>query len=105
MDVEFLVKDAFSTLRPEFKLAKNLEEAGAAFAEACKENYKTADPEKATAQAEAEALDPDDVEDEDGDGDERGRKTADLEDAESSSDEVEVNPNTMDNDGKLAYVY
>lgn len=90
MDVEFLVQDAFSTLRPQFKVAKTLEEAGNAFAEACKENYKTADPEKATAQAEAEAAEPDGSIDGDDDNEERGRKTPEVDDAGSSSDEAEA---------------
>lgn len=92
MDVEFLVQDAFSTLRPQFKIAKTLEEAGNAFAEACKENYKIADPEKATAQAEAEAAEPDGSVDGDDELEERGRKTPDADDADSSSDEAEVSP-------------
>ena len=40
MDIDFVIQDTFALLRPQWKIAKTLEEAGGAFADACKENYK-----------------------------------------------------------------
>lgn len=41
MDTDFLVQEAFATVRPNWKLITNLEEAGKLFADACKENYQS----------------------------------------------------------------
>ncbi|KAI9695944.1 MAG: hypothetical protein M1820_008356 [Bogoriella megaspora] len=41
MDIEFAVQDAYAHVRPQWKLAPNLEEAGKTFAEAVKRNYNT----------------------------------------------------------------
>jgi regulator of nonsense transcripts 2 len=41
MDIEFTVQDAFAKVRPDLKIAPSLDEAGKAFAEACKRNYQT----------------------------------------------------------------
>ena len=41
MDVDFIVQDTFALVRPQWKLATNLDEAGRAFADAVAQNYKT----------------------------------------------------------------
>lgn len=41
MDIDFVVQDAFALIRPQWKLVTSLEEAGRAFAEAVKQNYRT----------------------------------------------------------------
>lgn len=47
MDVEFLVQDTYSLLRPQWKIASNLEEAARLFSEAIAQNYNLQDGEKA----------------------------------------------------------
>lgn len=83
MDVEFDLQDVFALVRPQWKLVATLEEAGAAFAEACKEQYQPTAPDRPMTPLENEEQD-----DLDGDGDINGRRTPDL--AKSSDDEVEV---------------
>lgn len=63
MDIEFVVQDAFAAIRPKWKLAATLESAGAAFAEAVKENYKHDQADKAAIEAEETAEMDDEAED------------------------------------------
>jgi len=86
MDVEFVVQDAYGLIRPQWKLAADLEDAGTLFAQACKDNYGTASAEKAL-----EVQGPDEVDDlvEERDGDAAGRQTP-VDDDGSSADEAEV---------------
>lgn len=87
MDIDFAVQDAFSLVRFDWKFAKTLEEAGTAFAEACKDNNKNAVSGK-TAELEDMDGEPEDGED---DGDLDGRRTPSAgEDKSSSDDEAEV---------------
>ncbi|KAL7269822.1 mRNA decay protein [Rhizina undulata] len=44
MDIEFIIQDTFSLIRPSMKLHTTLEEAGKAFEEAVQKTYKTALP-------------------------------------------------------------
>ncbi|KAF2231105.1 ARM repeat-containing protein [Viridothelium virens] len=53
MDIEFAVQDAFAHVRPQWKLAPNLEEAGKTFAEAVKRNYQSQNAEKVAEMEEA----------------------------------------------------
>jgi regulator of nonsense transcripts 2 len=87
MDVEFIVQDAYSLTRPQWKLITNLDEASQAFGEAVKQNYqsstadKPVEPEDEDASASDDELDGPEDEDvvmPEGDGD------------ESSSDSEEV---------------
>lgn len=80
MDIEFVVQDAFAIVRPSWKLYTSLEEAGNAFAQACRDNHNISNIDKATEPEEIEELD-----------DEIERRSIDLADEDkSSSDEGEV---------------
>ncbi|KAI9894051.1 MAG: hypothetical protein M1814_004821 [Vezdaea aestivalis] len=68
-DVEFMVHDTFALVRPEWKLATNLEEAGNIFNEAVSKNYRSTDekeekipeqdtPEDSLSENEAEDQEP-----------------------------------------------
>lgn len=85
MDIDFIVQDTFALTRPQWKVITNLEEAGAAFAETVKQNYKTQEQDKSIEieQADEEGSSEDDVDDEDMPG-------ADIDDTHSSGDEVEA---------------
>lgn len=82
MDVDFVVHDAFEAVRSDWKFAKNLQDAGTSFAEACKENYQNLTP--------TQAVEPDeqDGEDVDMDGNLEARRTTSHD--TNSSDEAEV---------------
>lgn len=84
MDVDFIVQDSFALTRPQWKLAVNYEEAGRAFADLVKQNYKTREPEKPM-----EVEEPDDGVSTDEDGNEDEPRMPDP-DARSSSDEADV---------------
>ena len=84
MDIDFTVQDSFALTRPQWKLAPNLEEAGRAFAESVKNNYKATESEK---QAEPEELEEDSSE---GDADEEDLPVPDMEDGQSSADEADT---------------
>lgn len=90
MDIEFLIQDAFTTLRPQWEFLTTLEEAGNAFALACKDNYAMTNGDKTAANAD---LDRD--EDVDEDRDDGGRRTPEVQDDGSSSDEGEVGENSQ----------
>lgn len=83
MDIDFMIQDTFALTRPQWKLVTDLEEAGRAFAEAVTQNYKSQEPEK--------VVEPEEIEDDassDG-GDEDELRVPDMEDAHSSSEELE----------------
>ncbi|KAF2089434.1 ARM repeat-containing protein [Saccharata proteae CBS 121410] len=69
MDVEFLVQDAFALARPQWKLAATLEEAGALFAEAVKQNYQQTATQSANDQHEPEDADDDSASEDGGEED------------------------------------
>ncbi|KAL9000452.1 MAG: hypothetical protein Q9169_000969 [Polycauliona sp. 2 TL-2023] len=89
MDIDFIVQDSFALTRPQWKLVTDLEEAGQAFANLVKLNYKSQEANKpqgiVSAETEASSTDEDD--------DENTRVPA-LDDAQSSSEEVEPEPLT-----------
>lgn len=96
MDVEFVVQDAFSLVRPHWKIAKTLEEAGGAFADACKANYKNDIMNKAAEPDESEAMENDDI---DGGRSPPG-EDADTtdEDLDDEADDQPATPNGMASD-------
>lgn len=96
MDVEFLVQDTMSLIRPQWKLAANLEEASQKFAEAVSQNYKAQEADRAGELEES----PGETSSE-GDLDEDESRLPELEDVHSSSEDVEVcgplsNPDDFD---------
>ena len=84
MDIDFIIQDTFSLLRPQWKLAADLDEATHAFATLVKQNYKVQEPEKPM-----EAEEPDDGVSSEDDGDEDEVPVPEM-DAQSSSDEADV---------------
>lgn len=87
MDVEFIVQDAYSLTRPQWKLITDLDEASHAFGEAVKQNYQTSAMDKP-----AEA-DEDDVSasDDDAEGpDDEDIAVPEADDEKSSGEEAEV---------------
>lgn len=85
MDIDFIIQDTFALTRPSWKLAADFSEAGLAFAEMVKQNYKGQEQEK---QIENEEPDEDTSSDEEADDEEA--HAPELDDAQSSSDEAEV---------------
>ena len=83
MDIDFLIQDTFAVLRPEWKLYTSLDEAAAAFGEACKENFKNQQEKP------IEAEPPEEVADSDEEADDEDVPVARMNDAQSSDDEVE----------------
>lgn len=89
MDVEFIIQDAFALVRPQWKMAANLEDAGAAFAASVKQNYRLQDQEK--------LMDTEPVDDElssEEDMDEEDLPVPYVDDEQSSSDEADVGGDT-----------
>ena len=84
MDIDFIIQDTFALIRPQWKLAANLDEAGRAFAELVKQNYKSQEQEKAL-----EAEEPDEGTSSDDEADDDELPVPDM-DAQSSSDEPEA---------------
>ena len=84
IDIDFIVQDTFVFIRPQVKLAANLEEAGRAFADLVKQNYKTQESEKTL-----EPEEPDDSASTDEEADDDEPQVLEK-DAQSSSDEAEV---------------
>ncbi|MCJ1305714.1 hypothetical protein MMC08_008530, partial [Hypocenomyce scalaris] len=83
MDIDFIIQDTFALTRPQWNLVADLEEAGRAFADAVTQNYKTQEPDK--------VIEPEEIEDDassDG-GDDEEFRLPEMEDAHSSSEEVE----------------
>ena len=85
MDIDFIIQDTFAQIRPQWKLAANLEEAGRAFADVVKQNYKSQELEKPT-----EAEEPDDGASSDEEAEDDELPVPEMEDAHSSSDEAEA---------------
>ncbi|MCJ1418254.1 hypothetical protein MMC32_004601 [Xylographa parallela] len=83
MDIDFIIQDTYALTRPQWKLVANLEEAGGAFSEAVSQNYKGQEPERIAEQEEVE----DDASSDGGDDDEP--RMPEMDDAHSSSEEVE----------------
>jgi regulator of nonsense transcripts 2 len=98
MDVEFLVQDTYSLVRPQWKVAPDLEEAGRLFGEAIAQNYKVQDGDKAA------EVEDDDVESISSDAngeeglDEDG--VPDIDDMQSSADEAEPFSHNAEQDGE-----
>ncbi|KAJ5698368.1 hypothetical protein N7462_000373 [Penicillium macrosclerotiorum] len=93
MDIEFLVQDTFSALRPQWKLATDPEEATRIFSEAVAQNYNVPDSER--------PIDADEDEAESSSSDEDLEEDAipEIEDEQESSDEAEASgPNPEAND-------
>lgn len=86
MDIDFLVQDTFSLVRPNWKLVTDLGEAARLFAEAVSANYKTQDGDKSAEQQE----DIEDSASEDGLGEGDGDLEAEAEIAQSSDEDAEV---------------
>ena len=84
MDIDFIIQDTFAFIRPQLKLAANHEEAGHAFAELVKQNYKSQEPERPL-----EAEEPDDGASSDEEADDDELQVPGM-DANSSSDEAET---------------
>ena len=85
MDIDFIVQDAYALTRPQWKLAKDFEEAGRAFAESVTQNYKNTEAEK-TVELEA----PEDDGSSEDDADDDDLQVPEMEDAHSSSEEAEA---------------
>ena len=84
MDIDFIIQDTFALTRPQWKLAENFDEAGRAFNDLVKQNYKTQDIEKPI-----EAEEPDDGDSSDDEGDDDNVPAPEI-GAHSSSDEAEI---------------
>jgi len=83
MEIDFILQDTFTLIRPQWKIVTDLSEAGRLFADAVATNYKQSSPEKvidvdeeAEDSASDDGLDAEDV--------------PEILSAHSSSDEVEV---------------
>ena len=85
MDIEFIIQDTFALTRSNWKLAASFEEAWQAFAELTKGHYKTQEADK---NVELEAQEDDPSSEEDGEDDDL--PVPDIDDARSSSDEVDI---------------
>ena len=84
MEIDFMVKDAFAQIRPGYVMAKSSEQATKAFAEAVTQNYKASENEKAIdLDMEEETMSPDE-------GAEDELPVPEVEDGESSSEEIET---------------
>ena len=88
MDIDFIVQDTFSLTRPQWRLAADFEEAGRAFAELVKQNYKAQEQEKPI-----EAEEPDEGSSSEDEADEDELPVPEM-DAQSSSDEAEIEVGT-----------
>ncbi|KAH9815733.1 Up-frameshift suppressor 2 [Teratosphaeria destructans] len=88
MDIEFVVQDLYSSLRPQWKLALNdLPEAGRVFAEACKQNYQAPVTGKAVEPEEPEEPEADPMGSDDARVDDEGARP-DSADGEHEDDEL-----------------
>ena len=82
MDIDFVIDDSFSLCRPQWKLIKNLEEAGRVFLESVKQNYKTQEVERHT--------EPEEGDEDSSDGDDDDLQVPDMDDPNSSGDEADA---------------
>ncbi|KJX97909.1 nonsense-mediated mRNA decay factor (Upf2) like protein [Zymoseptoria brevis] len=102
MDMEFVVQDTYSLLRPQWKLVLNdLNEASSIFAEACKQNYrdvasgKNAEPEEPEEEFEAGGDLSDDAQ---GEGEDAAAVDGDAANGKSDSDEAAQGDDDMQAD-------
>lgn len=99
MDVDFLVQDTYSLVRPQWKVVGDIEEAGRQFSEAIAQNYKVQDGDKGA------EIEDDDVESisSDANGEEGLDEDGipDIDDGQSSAEEAEPFAN-VDQDGEGA---
>ncbi|KAI9816324.1 MAG: hypothetical protein M1826_001859 [Phylliscum demangeonii] len=86
MEIDFLIHDTLRLIRPQWQLASDLEDASQKFAEAVLQNYTSQEADKL-----ADAEDSADETSTDGEGDEDESRLPDLEEAHSSSEEIEAN--------------
>lgn len=84
MDIDFIIQDTFSLTRPQWTLAADFVEAGRAFADSVKQNYKTQEQEKPI-----EAEEPDEGVSSEDEADEDEIPVPEA-DAQSSSDEADI---------------
>ncbi|KAL9103986.1 MAG: hypothetical protein Q9163_001006 [Psora crenata] len=84
MDIDFIVQDSFALIRPQWKLAANLEEAGRAFAVMVKHNNR---PQEAGKPVETEEPEDDSS---DGEGDDEDLRVPEMDDGQSSGDEADA---------------
>lgn len=101
MDIDFLVHDTFSGIRPQWKLAADLQEAASLFSEAVAQNYKPQDAKPEPEEDDAESSSSDEGLEEDA--------IPEAED-EESSDEAEVadapaNPERNESDFEDEEIY
>jgi regulator of nonsense transcripts 2 len=87
MDVDFLVQDTYHSIRPQWKLATEAEEATRIFSEAVAQNYNVQDSER--------AVEPEEEDVESSSSDEDLEEDAnEIDEDQESSDEAEVRPPT-----------
>lgn len=98
MDVDFLIQDTYSLVRPQWKLPADMEEAGRLFSEAIAHNYKVQDGEKAPEPDEDEV---ESISSDDGNGEEGPEEDGipDIDDQQSSTEEAEVSRKIYSYDG------
>jgi len=89
MDIDFILQDTFALIRPQWKLVTNFDEAGRLFADMVKQNYKTQEAEKVI-----EPEEPEDGSSSDGEPDDEDMAVPEMDDAQSSGDEVEAEVKT-----------
>lgn len=101
MDVEFVIQDIFSALRPQWKLVLNdLQEAGNVFSEAVKQNYQDNSSGKAP---EPDELEAQDLEAEESDGDDAiGGEERPLPDGNAADVKSDMDENVDDAGDQLA---
>ncbi|KAI4162519.1 MAG: hypothetical protein LQ342_003934 [Letrouitia transgressa] len=87
MDIDFIIHDTFVALRPHWKIVKDLEEAGRAFAEQINQYYKAQEVGKPS---EPEPIEEETLSDEDADNEEI--LVPEMEDGQSSAEEAETEP-------------
>jgi regulator of nonsense transcripts 2 len=101
MDIEFMVQDVFSQVRPQWRLASNFEEASRAFQLAVAQDQKTSGIDKAIEPADAESDSSDDgiddaeaeaLADAEAEAEADGEQGISEVDESESEDAVEVSP-------------
>ncbi|KAH8705893.1 putative nonsense-mediated mRNA decay factor [Talaromyces proteolyticus] len=97
MDVDFLVQDTYALVRPQWKIATDLEEAAQLFGEAVAQNYKVQEGDRV---ADGEEDEIESVSS-DGNGEDGLEEDGvpDIEDAQSSTEEADPFINHADQDG------
>ncbi|CAI7659534.1 unnamed protein product [Penicillium bialowiezense] len=93
MDVDFLIQDTYHSIRPQWKLANDAEEATRIFSEAVAQNYNVPDSERPV------EVDEEDAESSSSDEDLEEDAINEIDDDQESSDEAEASgPNPEGND-------